>query len=136
MRHKNSISQVNLERDKEMRKVYVKAKGLAGSPATIDRICQIAANLPTTKFYVSDYWALRYIKNRLRGTTKYFRDKRKQTLYNALYDNFKMLQHRHKNKDVETLVDMALEQPAPFLGLSPGTIRRYIRQRLGIKQYS
>lgn len=138
MRHKNSISQINIERDKEIVALFRKAQSLAGAPATIDRICQIAANLPASKFYISDYWAYRYIRDRLNGTVKYFKDHRKQTLYNALYDNFRIQQRKkeNKNKSIETVVDIALEQQAPFVGLSPVTLHKYIRQRLGIYQYN
>lgn len=137
MRHKNSISQINIERDKEIVTLYKKAQALAGAPATIDRICQIAANLPASKFYLSDYWAYRYIRDRLAGTTKYFKDHRKQTLYNALYDSYKRQARKRENADksIETLVDIALEQPAPFIGLAPVTIHKYMRQRLKIYQY-
>ena len=137
MRHKNSVSQVNIERDQEIVRLYKIAKGMVGAPATIDRICQIAANLPASKFYLSDYWAYRYVKDRMNGTTKYFKDHRKQTLYNALYDVFKTLFNKKQNRglSIEVIVDMALEQPAPFIGLSPVTLHKYIRQRLNIYQY-
>ncbi|MBR5689819.1 MAG: hypothetical protein IKX17_05185 [Prevotella sp.] len=137
MRHKNSISQVNVERDKEIIKLYKAAQSLAGSPTTIDRICQIAANLPATKFYISDYWAYRYVRERLNGNTKFFKDHRKRTLYNALYDTFKRQLHRKENqgKSIESIVYISLEQPAPFIGLAPVTLHKYIRQRLNIYQY-
>lgn len=137
MRHKKSVSQVNIERDQEIMRLYGQAKKLTGPPITIDRICQIAANLPASKFYISDYWALRYVKDRMKGTTKYFKDRRKQTLYNAFYDTFRrlMVRREHRDKSVESVVNLALQQPAPFIGLAPCTMGKYLRQRLKIYQY-
>jgi len=137
MRHKNSVSQVNIERDKEIRRLYREAQKLAGTPTTIDRICQIAANLPASKFYISDYWAFRYVKDRTNGINKVFKDRRKRTLYNALYDVFKRQQRKkeNENKSIESIVNISLEQPAPFIGIAPVTLHKYIRQRLNIYQY-
>ena len=138
MRHKNSISQINLERDKELLKIFRKASSIAGQPANLDRILTITACLPVSKFYLSDYWAARYIRDRLRGKTKRFKNQQKQTLYNALFAEYMMLSRKpeNKNKSFETLVDMALERPAPVIGLTPGSLRDIIRYRLHIKQYS
>jgi len=137
MRHKNSVSQINLARDKELLRIYRKAADLAGSPATLDRIFTIAACLPVSKFYVSDYWAARYIRNRINGKVKRFKNRQKQILYNALFSEFMQLSKRFENreKSFETLVDMALERPAPIIGLSPQSLRDIVRYRLNIKQY-
>lgn len=137
VRHKNSISQVNLERDKELRRLFCRAQDIAGYPATLDRIFTITACLPASKFYISDYWASRYIRNRLRGNVKRFRNGYKQTLYNALFSEFLQLSRRSENreKSFDTLVDMALERPAPVIGLSPHSLGDIVRYRLNIRQY-
>jgi hypothetical protein len=41
----------------------------------------------------------------------------------------------NRDKSFETLVDMALERPAPIIGLSPQSLRDIVRYRLNIKQY-
>jgi len=137
MRHKNSVSQINLERDKELLRIFRKATELAGNPATLVRIFTIAACLPVSKFYISDYWACRYIHNRLKGKAKKFKNRHKQILYNALFAEYCQLSKRaeNRNKSFETLVDMALERPAPIIGLSPHSLKDIIRYRLNIKQY-
>ncbi len=137
MKHKNSVTQVNIERDREIVTLYNRAKAIAGSPTTTHRICQIAANLPASQFYISDYWALRYIKDRCKGKRRRFRNRRKQTLYNALYDTYRNLSRRHEyvSLPMESVVDIALSQPAPFIGISPDTIHRLLSNRLNIYQY-
>lgn len=137
MRHKNSISQVNKERDAEVRRLVNRATELAGKPATIERVCQIAVNLPVSKFYISDYWAVRYVKDRLQGKRRTFNNKHKSVLYNALFGVVnRMLQNpRYAHLSVERVVYMALETPAPTIGLSESFIRHVIRYRLGIFQY-
>ena len=138
MRHKGSVSQVNIERDREVLRVYRKAQGIVGTPATVLRICQIAANLPASKFYISDFWAYRYVHNRLKGKQRTFRDKRKQTLYNALFSTYRRLaaKKEYQGCSVESIVYSALEQPAPFLGLSPRTIHAIIRKKHKLYQYT
>ena len=137
MKHKNSVTQINIERDKEIIQLYNKARKIAGSPATTHRICEIAANLPASQFYISDYWALRYIKDRSRGKRRRFRNPRKQTLYNALFDTFRNLRRKNEytSLPLESVVDIALTQPAPFIGLNPESIHRLLSKRLNIYQY-
>lgn len=138
MRHKKSISQINIERDKEVKRLYRQAQAIAGCPATIERICHIMANLPCNRFYLSDYWAVRYVKNRRNGKAKKFNNPRKQILYNAFYNTFMQLARdaRYKNKDVETVVYAALMKPAPIIGLSPNFLKNVLRYKLDIYQYS
>ena len=139
MRHKNSISQINLERDKEIRALYKKARELAGYHATVERICQIMVNLPTSKFYISDTYALKYVKDRMNGNVRKLKWKNKQILYNAFWNVFLSLKKKRENEglSIERLVDMALETQAPIIGVSQGFIMNIIlRNRLNIRQYS
>ncbi len=139
MRHKNSISQVNLERDKEISLLYKTAQALAGYPATVERVCQITANLPASKFYISDTYALKYVKDRLNGKRRKFKHSRKQVLYDALWNAFLSIRKKRGNESlsIERLVDMALETRAPIIGVSPSVIMNQIlRYRLNIRQYS
>lgn len=139
MRHKGSISQVNLERNKELLRLYKTAQGIVGSPATVNRVCQIMANLPTKKFYLSETYALKYIKDRINGKKRKFRHENKQILYNALWTSFLRIQGKKGNEglSIERLVDITLETPAPIIGLSPTYITNFIlRKHLNIRQYS
>ena len=137
MRHVNSISQVNKERDNEIIRLYNEAKKIVGTPATIERICRLAANMSASRFYISEEWALRFIQDKMNGRPRKFRNKRKRTLYNALYDTFRHLSRKRENAghSMSHIVDLALEQPAPFIGLSPETLQRYLCRRLNIYQY-
>lgn len=137
MRHKNSVSQINKERDKEIESLYKTARSIAGHPATIDRICTIMANLPCRKFYLSDYWALRYAKDRRAGRFKKFSNRHKQTLYNAFYNTVVDLSRtaHYRNKSIESIVYAALERPAPIIGLSPAYLKNVLRYKLNIYQY-
>ncbi len=137
MRHVNSVSQVNKERDKEIILLYNRAREIVGTPATIDRICKIAANMSVSKFYISDEAAMRYIQDRKAGRPRTFRNKYKRTLYNALFDTYRYLSKRKEYTacSMARIIDIALSQPAPFIGLSPDTLQRYLCRRLNIYQY-
>lgn len=137
MRHQGAISQVNIEREKEIMSLYRQAKAIAGFPATIDRICHIMANLPCSKYYVSDYWALRYVEDRQKGKIRRFRSRKKHVLYSALYATVQQLAKsaQYRGSSLETIVDAALEKPAPIIGLSPSFIKNVLRYKLNIYQY-
>lgn len=137
MRTKDAISQVNIERDREVLKVFHKAQNIVGIPATVIRICEVAANLPASKFYISDHWAYRYVRDRLNGRQRIFKDRRKSTLYNALFVTYRRIakSKEHQGKSLESLVNISLEQPAPFLGISPRTIQIIIWNKHHIYQY-
>ena len=137
MRHVNSVSQVNKERDDEIIKLYNRAKAIVGTPATIERICNIAANMSVSRFYISEEWAIRYIKDRMNGKVRNYRNRRKRTLYNALYDSYRYYARKKEYAEWSTarIIDLALSQPAPFIGLSPDTLQRYLCRRLNIYQY-
>lgn len=139
MRHKGSISQVNLERNKELMRLYNKAQGIAGFPATVMRICQIMANLPAKKFYLSEAYALKYIKDRMKGKKRIFNHENKRVLYNALWSSFMRVKNKkgNENLSIERLVYITLETPAPTIGLSPEYIMNHVlRYKLNVRQYS
>jgi hypothetical protein len=141
MRHKNSISQINLERGEELHRLFRQALQIAqqqaGVFATIETVVNICAQLPATRFFISYYWAARYIKARLKGKQKHFRNPRKGILYDALYNEFLIIDKHpdYKNRSFESKVDIALEQPAPCIGLSPTYLKLVFRQELNIYQY-
>ena len=114
-------------RDREMLILYRKALDVVEYPTTTDKICEVVSSLPTSIYYISDTSAFRYVSQRLKGIIPRF-DKssyRKQQLYEALYEEFLRIREQYKEKSlcIYKLVDIALEQPAPCLGLSPRTIR-------------
>lgn len=114
-------------RDREMLILYRKALDVVEYPTTTDKICEVVSSLSTSCYYISDTSAFRYVSQRLKGIIPSF-DKasyRKQQLYEALYDEFLRIREQYKEKSfcIYKLVDLAIEQPAPCLGLSPRTIR-------------
>ena len=107
--------------------LYRKALDVVEYPTTTDKICEVVSSLPTSCYYISDTSAFRYVSQRLKGVVPNF-DKasyRKKQLYEALYDEFLRIREQYKGESlcIYKLVDIALEQPAPCLGLSPRTIR-------------
>ena len=140
MKHKNSISQINPVRDREMLILYRKALDVVEYPTTTDKICEVVSLLPTSCYYISDTSALRYVYKRSKGIVPSF-DKdsyRKQQLYEAFYNEYLQIREKYKEKSlcIYELVDLALEQPAPCLGLSPRTIRQKVSAHFNQKQHN
>lgn len=126
MKHKGSISQVNLRRDRiAIPDVCRRARHLAEYPTTTIRICEIAADLPVNRFYISDDAALMYIYNRaIRGKQKKFVNPYKQKLFDALWEvvSSMMEQDKYKQQGITTTTIQALQRPAPCIGLTPYVI--------------
>lgn len=140
MKHKNSISQINPLRDREMLTLYRKALEVVEYPTTIDKICEVVSSLSTSCFYISDTSAFRYVSLRLKGIVPVF-DKasyRKQQLYESLYEEFQVIREQYKERSlcIYKLVDLALARPAPCLGLSPRTIRQKLSAHFKQKKKS
>lgn len=115
-------------RDREMLLIYRKALQVVEYPTTTDKICEVVSSLPTSCYYISDTSAFRYVSQRLKGIIPRF-DKasyRKQQLYESLFKEFQNVERQYRGKAycIYRLVDIALERPAPCLGLSPRTIRQ------------
>jgi len=134
MKHKNSISQTYIKRDKEaIPKLFRRAKEIAEYPTTTKRLFEIVADLPTQQFYVADDAAMSYIRKRvMHGEHKKFRNPYKQRLFDALYEEvISMLkEEKYKAMGLKNTVICALSRPAPCIGLTPFVIfRLYVRNR-------
>ena len=126
-------------RDREMLILYRKALEVVEYPTTTEKICEVVSSLPTSCYYISDTSAFRYISQRLKGFMPSF-DKtsyRKQQLYESLYEEFQRIREQYRGKPlcVYKLVDLALERPAPCLGLSPRTIRQKLSNHFKQKRH-
>lgn len=122
MRHKGSISHINLERDKVVPILYRKAKTMVEWPADTMKICKKAATLPVSEFYISLDAAVEYVRKRYYySRKKRFRSEYKQQLYEALYDRFLEIVEKDENinRSLPELVSMAISSPAPCSGLTP-----------------
>ena len=134
MKHKGSISQVYLRRDRvAIPDVFRRARSLVEYPTTTIRICQLAANLPVNQFYISDDAALMYVYNRtIRGRETKFVNPYKQKLFDALWKIIEqmMQQEQYKKQGIATTTILALQRPAPCIGLTPDVIYQiYLKHR-------
>ena len=87
MKHKDSVSQIYIERDKFLPRLLRQAKLVATYPTSMKKLYEIAANLPADKFYISDDAACEYMRKRcLHNITPQFISPYKQRLFDALYD--------------------------------------------------
>ena len=137
MRHKGSVSQINLDREKIIPALYRKAKAVASWPTNVMKLCEIAAGLPVTKFYISFDSALYYVRSRFYyKKNKKFTDPFRQKLYDAFYDRFLELKESpaHKEKKIPDVVLLALLSPAPTCGLSPLRIYYILLKNKKIKK--
>lgn len=130
MKHPNSISQINVKREKEMILLFNRAKRMVQWPTTTTKICEYVAQMPTSCYYLSDITAYRYVLRRLKGEKPSFgkRQRGKQSLCEAFFNDFDEVRRmeKHKDKSISHIVDITLERPAPNLGLTP----KYIQEKI------
>lgn len=131
MKHKGSISQVYIERDRRIIPDLIRrAKYIVSYPTNRKKIFQAAASLPVKNHYISDESAIDYVRSRMRGKHYHFANSHKEQLYNSLYDEvIKMMQDaRYKETKLNDIILIALTHPAPCVGLTPmGMYKIYIR---------
>ncbi len=126
MKHRGSINQFNIERDRELIALYRQARATAKYPTTMYELCERTAKLPASCHYISDFYAYLYVRKRLTtGAKKHFKRKEQRILYESLYNIVTVLlqQEKYKNHSLSRVVDIALAMPAPCIGLSPRTIQ-------------
>lgn len=132
MKHKDAISQTYLERDRRaLPELIRRAKNMCSWPTTMNKLYEIAAELPTDKFYICDVAACRYVSKRiLHKKKKNFSNPFKQRLFEALYDEVEEMMKKEKYKKLGyiTTTIMALGHPAPCIGLTPYVIGVILRR--------
>lgn len=134
MKHKGSISQVYITRDKvAVPTLYRKAKTVAEYPTTFEKLFEIAAELPVPQFYISDDAAIRYIRHRMyRNHKTYHLSSYKRRLFESLYDTVcdMMKEDKYRRMGLAGTTTVALMRPAPCIGLTPNVIRqKYLELR-------
>ena len=135
MKHKGAISQIYKTRDEVVvPELYSRAKSEASYPTTTRRLFEIAANLPVDRYYISDYAALEYVRNRVyRRQSKQIThhiNPYKHRLFEDLYDTvMKMMrEEKYAAMGLTDTVICALLRPAPCVGLTPATIWHMYRK--------
>ena len=127
MKHKGSISQAYLERDRRIIPDLVRqAKNIVSYPTDLNTIFKVAATLPVRMFYIADDPAIDYVRCRRDGRQKQFSNPYKQQLYDALYNEVeKMLeQSKYREMSLRDVVIIAMTNTAPCIGLAPTGIRK------------
>ena len=134
MKHKGSISQIYITRDKvAVPCLYREAKTVAEYPTTFEKLFEIAAELPVQQFYLSDDAAIRYIRRRMyRNHKTDHMSPYKRRLFESLYDIVcdMMKQEKYRRMGLAGTTVVALMRPAPCIGLTPKVIRqKYLELR-------
>lgn len=132
MKHVNSISQIKIDRDREIIRLYQQAKRVVQWPTTTVKICDYVSHMPTPCYYLSFDAAYRYVSKRLKGIIpkcgKY--QQQKKALLESFYNDFLLtLEHERSQgsrKSVYLLVEITLQRPAPSLGLTSKYIQEII----------
>lgn len=132
MKHVNSISQIKIDRDREIIRLYQQAKRVVQWPTTTAKICDYVSHMPTPCYYLSFDAAYRYVSKRLKGIIpkcgKY--QEQKKALLESFYNDFLLtLEHERSQgsrKSVYLLVEITLQRPAPSLGLTSKYIQEII----------
>lgn len=132
MKHVNSISQIKIDRDREIIRLYQQAKRMVQWPTTTAKICDYVSQMSTQCYYLSFDAAYRYVRQRLKGKVpkggKY--QQQKNDLLESFYQEYLAMQQyeasRGNRKSVYTLVEITLLRPAPSLGLTSKYIQEII----------
>lgn len=123
MKHLKSITQTYIERDRKVLPELIRrAKHLATYPTSAKKLYHIAAELPTDKFYISDDAACEYIRKRFfHNIQPKFISPFKQRLFDALYHEVSEMlrQEKYSKMGLKNVTILALERPAPCVGLTP-----------------
>ncbi len=139
MKHKGAVSQTYIERDYHVLPELIRrAKHIATYPITSRGLFKLAANLPTEKFYITDDAALLYINKRcIHGIIPHFTSPYKRKLFNALYEEVMKMKKSEKYKDMglRHITILALNHPAPCVGMRPRAIEQRISEIRCEKKY-
>lgn len=136
MKHVNSISQINIDRDREIIRFYQQAKRMVEWPTTTAKICDYISRMPTDCYYLSFDAAYSYVRKRLNGVIPKFGTcfQRRKALFEAFFLEYQEMAGYYRQigekRSVYNIVEMALERPAPNLGLSSNRIQRIISDHL------
>nr|WP_297658394.1 hypothetical protein [uncultured Prevotella sp.] len=132
MKHVNSISQIKIDRDLEIIRFYQQAKRMVEWPTTTAKICEYVSRMPTECYYISFDAAYSYVRKRLKGIIPSFGiyHQQKKVLFEAFFQEYQDLaahyREQGKKQCVYNIVELALERPAPNLGLSAKYIQGII----------
>ena len=137
MRHKGSISQVNIERKKILLQLYRNAIKIAPYPFDHIKICEIMAEMKVPEHFISMDAATLYVRTRFySGKRILFSSKYKQKLYDSLYEEVMKLREYtcHAGKSIPEIVILALSKPAPCIGMKPSTIYQELPHKKHVKR--
>ncbi len=132
MKHVNSISQIKIDRDREIIRLYQEAKRVVQWPTTMAKICDYVSQMPTPCYYISFDAAYSYVRKRLKGIIPKYSKYRhqKKTLLESFYNDFLLTAEHERSqgnqKSVYLLVEITLQRPAPCLGLKANYIQKII----------
>lgn len=132
MKHKGSISHVYVERDKKaVLEVFRQAKNCAEYPITVTGLLHLTAEMPTKKYYIADDAAYEYCRKRIfLHFRPQFKSNYKQKLYDAMFKEVNKMRHFecYKALSLRKIVALALDKPAPCIGLTPRVIGEMLRK--------
>lgn len=136
MKHVNSISQIKIDRDREIIKFYQQAKRMVEWPTTTAKICDFVSRMPTDCYYLSFDAAYNYVRKRLKGIIPKFgiHQQQKKALFEAFYLEYQGLAEYYtmigEKQSIYNIVGIALERPAPNLGITSRYIQEIISAHL------
>ena len=113
-------------RDDEIRYLFRQALDIASFPTTYNKLYEIVASLPATRYHIDQYRALRCYRKYLSGHPYHFRSPYKARLFDALYAKVDELRPLHKDKSLSNIIMIALYTPAPCVGVHPASIRHLL----------
>jgi len=127
MRHKGNISEVNVYRNKIVKKLFREIKR-SGTCSTVGEICKRIAGMQMERHYISEERAgevyCRYLRTgKVDSCSEYT-----YRLYTSLIDACERIKQEKGSMCVRHIVREAVEHPAHCIGISPNRIQRILRE--------
>lgn len=127
MRHKGNISEVNVYRNKTIKRLFREIKR-TGTCTTIGEICGKIAGMKMERHYISEERAseiyCRYLRTgRVNSCSEYT-----HRLYTGLVEVCERIRKEKGLECVRYIVREAVEQPAHCIGISPNRIQRILKE--------
>ena len=133
MKKIGSVAEFGPQRDQELWLAFRRALGAASDVVTIDKLCAIAAESPSSRFWVSERRASEVIGAMLRGISISFMSPTRREMFREIFRRFIAYRERHPLSSIYEATFAAVNSPSPKFYITPKTakiiIYRYKKER-------
>ncbi|MDE6538263.1 MAG: hypothetical protein K2M13_09560 [Muribaculaceae bacterium] len=122
MKKIGSVADFSRERDEQLRKAFRNAIALPGVRKVME-LYALAADSPTSRFWVSERRASEVMGAMLRGMDISKMNPRRKEMFEEIFRRFSDYRLSHPGSTIYEATFAAVNSPAPKFYLSPGTVK-------------